>query len=241
MKKTELMLALDVKNLPQAEKILKKLKGIVRHYKIGPVLFTACGPESIKLARKYGGRVFLDLKFHDIPNTVKNAVEQARKAGVYAVSVHISGGIEMLNACMSLEKRPKLWGITALTSFDEKSFSKLGFKNSIGKVINNFAKVAAGAGIDGIVCSGLEAGRIKKRFGKKLEVIVPGIRLSGAKHDRNSASGATGVGGYADDQKRTITPQDAARLGADFIVVGRPVLEAANPVSAAKSILEELQ
>lgn len=224
MANTKLIFALDVKNLKTAEKFLKMFKGLIYYYKIGSSLFTLEGPKSVELVHKYGGHVFLDLKFHDIPNTVQNAVLSSAKLGVYSVSVHISGGTEMLKQCVALIKRPKIWGITVLTSLKQKDFSAIGFKHQINSVVNNFTEMAISAGIDGIVCSGLEAGKIKKRFGKKLEIIVPGIRLSGEKHD----------------QKRTVTPGDAAMLGADFIVVGRPILTSHDPVATTQFILEEL-
>jgi orotidine-5'-phosphate decarboxylase len=223
---TKLIVALDTPDLKSAELILKKLKGLPLIYKVGSSLFTLAGPRAVDLVHKYGGRVFLDLKFHDIPNTVRNAVGSAAGLGVYSVSLHLSGGEEMLKAAAGLRKRPLLWGITVLTSFDRRSFSRAGFKHGIERTILGLAGLGAQNGADGLVCSPHEASALKRRFGAKLKVITPGIRQ--------------GTGG-AEDQKRVMTPAQAAEAGADFIVVGRPVLLAADPALAALKILEAIQ
>lgn len=225
MSRTRLIVALDTPDLKSAAALLKKLEGLPLIYKVGSSLFTLAGPRAVDLVHKYGGEVFLDLKFHDIPNTVRNAVESAARLGVYSVSLHLSGGAEMLKATASVKKRPLLWGITVLTSFDEKSFARTGFKNKIGKTVFSLAALGAENGADGVVCSPLEAARVKKRFGAGLQVVTPGIRPA--------------AGG--DDQKRTLTPAGARAAGADFIVVGRPVLKAADPAAAVRNILEEIQ
>ena len=225
MRKTKLIVALDTPDLKTAGVLLKKLKGMPVIYKVGSSLFTLAGPRAVDLVHKHGGKVFLDLKFHDIPNTVRNAVESAARLGVYSVSLHLSGGAEMLKAAVSLKKRPRLWGITVLTSFDEKTFARAGFRYGIEKTIFSLAALAAENGADGLVCSPREAAAVKKRFGKSLEIITPGIRL---------------VGGD-DDQKRTLTPAGAAAAGADLIVVGRPVLNAADPAAAVREILKSIR
>jgi orotidine-5'-phosphate decarboxylase len=223
---TKLIVALDTPDLKGAEFILKKLKDLPLIYKIGSSLFTLSGPRAVDLVHKYGGRVFLDLKFHDIPNTVGNAVESAARLGVYSVSLHLSGGAEMLQAAAALKKRPLLWGITVLTSFDDQSFSRAGFKHGIERTILNLAALGAENGADGLVCSPHEAASLKLRFGAKLKIITPGIRPE--KH-------------VAEDQKRVMTPAQAAEAGADFIVVGRPVLQAKDPALAAREILEAIR
>ena len=225
MHKTKLIVALDTKDLATAKALLKKLKGLPVIYKVGSSLFTLAGPSAVDLVHKHGGQVFLDLKFHDIPNTVRNAVESAACLGVYSVSLHLSGGPHMLKAAAELKKRPLIWGITVLTSFDEKTFARAGFRCGIGKNIFSLAALGAENGADGIVCSPLEAAAVKKRFGKAIKIITPGIRL---------------IGG-ADDQKRTLTPAEAGAAGADFIVVGRPVLNAPDPASAVREILGRLK
>ncbi|MBU2574664.1 MAG: orotidine-5'-phosphate decarboxylase [Elusimicrobia bacterium] len=225
MPKTRLMIALDAPDLKTARALLEKLKGLPVFYKVGSSLFTLEGPAAVDLAHEYGGKVFLDLKLHDIPNTVKNAVENAAKLGVYSISLHLSGGAEMVRAAAGIKKRPELWGITVLTSFDAGSFARVGFKGSINETIFNLADLGVKSGIDGIVCSPREAAAVRKRFGPGIKVITPGIRLGQA----------------CDDQKRAMTPKEAARAGADFIVVGRPVLTARDPARTAAAILKEIE
>lgn len=225
MPKTQLIIALDVPDLKAARILLDQLKGLPLIYKVGSSLFTLAGPPAVDLAHERGGKVFLDLKFHDIPNTVKNAVASAAKLGVYALSLHLSGGAEMVKAAASLEKRPLLWGITVLTSFDAAGFAEVGFRDDIAGSISGLARLGAESGVDGIVCSPREAAGVRKLFGGGLQIITPGIRP--AKAD--------------DDQKRAMTPKEAALAGADFIVVGRPVLEAADPARAAAEILKEIE
>lgn len=224
MPKTRLIIALDVPDLKAARNLLKKLKGLPVLYKVGSSLFTLAGPAAVDLAHGSGGKVFLDLKFHDIPNTVRNAVESASKLGVYSLSLHLSGGAEMIQAAAALKNRPELWGITVLTSFDEAGFAKVGFRRGIGGTISGLAGLGVESGIEGIVCSPREAAAVRKRFGRKIKIITPGIRPAKA----------------PDDQKRAMTPKEAALAGADFIVVGRPVLEARDPARAAADILEEI-
>lgn len=237
MAKTKLIVALDTQDLNAAGMLLKKLKGLPVIYKVGSSLFTLAGPRAVDLVHKHGGKVFLDLKFHDIPNTVRNAVESAARLGVYSVSLHLSGGARMLEAASGLKKRPKLWGITVLTSFDEETFSGVGFRDGIEKTIFSLAALGAGSGADGLVCSPLEASALKKRFGGDLKIITPGIRYNDGVGPALSQNGPK-CG--ANDQKRTLTPAEASASGADFIVVGRPVLNAPDPAAAVRGILEEL-
>ncbi|MCX5786003.1 MAG: orotidine-5'-phosphate decarboxylase [Elusimicrobia bacterium] len=224
-KKTGLIAALDAPDLKKAEELLKQLSGLVDFYKVGSGLFTAAGPAAVELALKYGKRVFLDLKFHDIPNTVAAAVKSAATLGVYSVSLHLSGGAEMLKACAALEKKPKLWGITVLTSLDEHELFRTGFRCGVLKTARGLADLGEENGVDGVVCSPLEAAEIKKMHGEKITVITPGVRLENA----------------GDDQKRTLTPKEAAGAGADFIVVGRPIINAKDPAAAAMAFLEALR
>lgn len=225
MQKTELIAALDTDSLKSAGHLIDKLEGAVKFFKVGSVLFTAAGPAAVDLVHKRGGRVFLDLKFHDIPNTVKDAVKHAEAMGVYSVSLHLSGGGEMLKACADLEKRPKLWGITVLTSFDEYGLFRAGFRGGIDKTVKNLAALGLANGADGVVCSPLEAGRLRKIHGAKIKLITPGIRPEAR----------------GDDQKRAVTPAAAREAGADFIVVGRPITAAPDPAAAAAAILKELK
>ncbi|MEA3306402.1 MAG: orotidine-5'-phosphate decarboxylase [Elusimicrobiota bacterium] len=225
MKNTEPILALDVEDFSTAENLLSKFKGIIKYYKVGSSLFTLEGPKIIDAVHANGGRVFLDLKFHDIPNTVKNAVISAQKLGVYSLSLHISGGAKMIEMCAGLDEKPKLWGISVLTSFDEESFSLTGFKDNIAATMSKFSDLGVRAGLNGLVCSGAEIEMLRKKFPSDVDIVVPGIRLDNA----------------ADDQKRIITPRKAKELGADFIVIGRPVLNSPNPEETVEIILKELE
>ncbi|OGR66012.1 MAG: orotidine 5'-phosphate decarboxylase [Elusimicrobia bacterium GWB2_63_22] len=225
MQKTELIAALDTDTLKSAEALIEKLKGSVKYFKIGSVLFTAAGPAAVDLVHRHGGKVFLDLKYHDIPNTVKGAVRHAAAMGVYSVSLHLSGGAEMFKACAELEKRPKLWGITVLTSFDEYGLFRSGYRGGIDKTVKLLAALGLQNGADGVVCSPLEAGRLRQQHDGKITLITPGIRPAAR----------------GDDQKRAVTPAEARAAGANFIVVGRPIIEAKDPAAAAAAILEDLK
>lgn len=222
--KTDLILSLDVDSSREAGETVKRFSGLIDFYKIGSVLFTAAGPKAVETVIKNGGKVFLDLKYHDIPNTVKNAVLNAAKLGVYSVSMHLAGGKEMLRECAALRRRPLLWGISVLTSLDEKNLKKAGFRHGVKKTAENFCKTGIECGIDGIVCSGRETKNLKKIAGERARIIVPGISFGTKKTD----------------QKRTVSPGDARRAGADFIIVGRAVLRNENPAAAAKKIISDL-
>lgn len=225
MQKTELIAALDTDSLKSAESMIEKLKGSVKYFKVGSVLFTAAGPAAVDLVHRHGGKVFLDLKFHDIPNTVKGAVKHAAAMGVYSVSLHLSGGTEMLRACAELEKRPKLWGITVLTSFDEYGLFRAGYRCGVAKTVKLLAALGAENGADGVVCSPHEVGILKGLHGGRLTLVTPGIRPAAR----------------GDDQKRAMTPAEARAAGSNFIVVGRPIIEAKDPAAAAAAVLEDLK
>ncbi len=215
--RTELIVALDVDTYKKAKRLVDSLYPKVKFFKVGSQLFTACGIKIIKSIRKKKAKVFLDLKFHDIPNTVKSAVESAAKLKVAMLTVHLSGGREMLKAAAGVVRRPRIVGVTVLTSQKEKNTSK--------KVLN-LAKLAKQTKLDGVVCSVQEAARVRRACGRNFLIVTPGIRPKG------SASG---------DQKRVFTPADAAKAGANYIVVGRPIVKAVNKKSAADSVLKELR
>lgn len=225
MQKTELIAAIDTDSLKEAESLLDRLEGSVKFFKVGSVLFTAAGPAAVDLVHARGGKVFLDLKFHDIPNTVKHAVKNAAAMGVYSVSLHLSGGPEMLKACAELERRPKLWGITVLTSFDEHALFRAGYRRGVAGTAASLAALAAECGADGVVCSPHEAARLRAAHGARLKLITPGIRPVP----------------LGDDQNRAAGPGEARRAGADFIVVGRPISGAKDPAAAAADILAALK
>ncbi|HRZ13968.1 MAG TPA: orotidine-5'-phosphate decarboxylase [Candidatus Omnitrophota bacterium] len=219
-----LILALDVKDIRQARRFMNMLASAIGMVKIGPVLFTAYGPKIVDLVREKGSRVFLDLKFHDIPNTVAGAVRQATRLNVAMVSLHTAGGEEMLvraaqaakeEAAAAKVKKPLLLGITVLTS------DKAGADTR--RTVVQRARLARKAGLDGVVCSVHEAAAVRKACGKAFVIVTPGIRPQGAD---------TG------DQKRVATAATAFAAGAQYIVVGRPILEAANPLEAVKRLMK---
>lgn len=211
--KDKLIVALDVDSFEKAKEFVDKLYPAVKMFKVGSQLFTACGPEAVKMIAKKGAKVFLDLKFHDIPNTVNKAVEAAAKLKVFMITVHLSGGSQMLKAAADVPNRPKIVGVTVLTSqIDDDTTNK----------VLELARLAKNTGLDGVVCSVAETAMIKKELGKDFLVVNPGIR------PKDSSS---------DDQKRVATPREAIDAGADFIVMGRPVLEAKDPIKLIEGLI----
>ncbi|MDD5730930.1 MAG: orotidine-5'-phosphate decarboxylase [Candidatus Omnitrophica bacterium] len=218
-RKAEIILALDVENMQRAGYFVNKLYPRVKIFKIGSVLFTAYGPKIVKRVQKKGAQVFLDLKFFDIPNTVACAVRQATRLGVKMLTLHIAGGEEMLVAAVRAAKeesrllgtkRPLLIGVTVLTS-----------KQAGAGEVLRLAKAGMACGLDGVVCSAQEAALLRKKIRRGFVIVTPGIRPDGAS---------------ADDQKRTATVSQAIEAGSDFLVIGRPILKAADPLDAAKKM-----
>jgi len=234
--KERLVLALDVDNFKKAEELVGKLSDYVGVFKIGNQLFSAEGPKIINMINDRGNKVFLDLKFHDIPNTVARAAEIATKLGVYIFNVHTSGGYEMMRAAAEASekislalgvRKPLILGVTLLTSINQEILEKeIGIKKRIEKQVVHLAKLAKTAGLDGVVASSWEIKEIRKACGENFVILTPGIRPAGKSFD---------------DQKRVMTPREAIKLGADFLVIGRPIRNASNPVEAAKEILREME
>lgn len=232
----KLIVALDMKTLDEAALMVKKLGTAVRIFKVGMGLFTSYGPDAVKMVHDKGAKVFLDLKFHDIPNTVAHAVRSAAKLGVFMINIHAMGGSEMMSAASSAaaeavaaagsDNRPILLGVTVLTSMDQASIGEIGVDRNIGEEVIALARLAKDAGLDGVVASPNETSPIRQNLGKDFIIVTPGIRPAGAEKG---------------DQKRTMAPDGAIRAGADYIVVGRPVIEAKDPVYAAKSIIKEME
>lgn len=222
--KSKLIVALDVPNETEALAVVEQLRDTIDIFKIGLQLFIAEGPAVVEKVQRKGAQVFLDLKLHDIPNTVAAAVTSAKALGVFALTVHISGGREMLEKAASITDRPRLWGVSVLTSLHDVLLQEIGIQNSVVVQVQQLAKLAKESCIDGIVCSPLEIEAVRKNVGEAMTIICPGVRP--AKTD--------------DDQKRTLTPREAIAKGADFIVVGRPILEAADRRKAAFEILKEI-
>ncbi len=224
---TQVIVALDVETIKRQEDLLKALKGVIVWYKVGLRLFTAHGKRAVDLVRRYDGKVFLDLKLHDIPQTVSHAVHEAQRLGVDSVSLHLMGGSDMVRAAAEVSPRPKLWGVTVLTSMGPKDVKFLSPTARIPALVKTLAKTGWVSGADATICSPLEVKELRKAFPHlDMKFVTPGIRPAGA--DLN-------------DQNRVMTPGEAAALGIDFIVIGRPITHAPDPRKAALDILTEMK
>jgi orotidine-5'-phosphate decarboxylase len=238
--RSSLIVALDFDSLSTAVKFAKQVADLVGLFKIGNQLFTSAGPAAVKEISALGPGVFLDLKFHDIPNTVAGAVlSAAAMSGVQLVNVHASGGSTMLKAAAQAISagvplgmdRPRLLAVTILTSMDHKAMREVGIGGTPQASVLKLAKLAKASGVDGVVASVQEAKAIRKACGREFLIVTPGVR---PKEDGKLAAGKK------DDQSRTATPTEAIRAGADYIVVGRPILAAADPRAAAQSVVDEI-
>lgn len=234
MNSERLIIALDLESLSEAERIVDLLKERISVFKIGLQLFTREGPRAVEMVNRKGGKVFLDLKYHDIPNTVAKAAKEAARLGVFMFSIHTLGGNEMMKMCResvvetSLKEgitKPMIIGVTILTSIDQKTLNDLGIKENLKDEARHLSDKALRAGLDGVVASPEEVKLIRESCGKDFIIVTPGIRPEGTSKD---------------DQKRTMTPKDAIREGANFLVIGRPVLMAEDPLKAVERILEEI-
>lgn len=225
--KDRLIVALDVDSKERAERLVAELGPHVGMFKVGKELFIAAGPEVVRAIVASGGKVFLDLKFHDIPNTVAKAVGVSAQLGAFFVTLHASGGRAMLEAAASAlpAEGTQLLGVTVLTSHTDESLRETGARGTVAETVRQLAVLARESGIDGVVCSPHEITLVRETVGDDLVIVTPGIRPRGA---------ARG------DQARVTTPEEALRLGADYIVVGRPITEAASPSDAARAIVEEI-
>ncbi len=226
----DLILALDVPTREAAAPILRQLRGELRWVKIGLQMFTAYGPTYVREVAGMGFNIFLDLKLHDIPNTVAKAVESLAPLPIQMLTLHTAGGGEMMRAALAAQQthnpRLLLLGVTVLTSMDSAGLQEIGVASPSADQVNRLGKLAADAGLRGLVCSPLEVQLLRQKLPADMQLITPGIR---------PASEAA-----SDDQKRVMTPADAARAGSTYIVVGRPILQAADPAAAARAILAEL-
>ena len=227
------IVALDTPSLDVARKLIKELKGVISFYKIGFELFTAHGWAAVDLVKKSGGRVFLDLKFHDIPNTVAKTVAVICEHEIEMFNVHALGGLEMMQGVRKMidervetgKKKPVALGVTILTSHTESQLSQeLGIHKSLQQEVCDLAKLVQKAGLEGVVSSPQETAALRKLFPNFL-MVTPGVRPEG------SSKG---------DQKRTFTPREALAAGADYLVIGRPITAAANPRETTLSILKNL-
>lgn len=228
-----IIVALDTSSLKEAEEWLKALQGSVGYYKIGLELFTAHGWAAVGLVQKYGGKVFLDLKLHDIPNTVSRALRSVCEHGVDMVNLHALGGLEMMKKAREAvdefsgrAKRPKLIAVTILTSHSQAALSKeLCIRRKVKDQVLHLAQLAKKAGLDGIVCSPQETAWVRKKLGRNFLIVTPGVRPSGSAHG---------------DQTRIETPDRAMKAGADHLVIGRPITQAKNPQEVVSGIFESI-
>jgi orotidine-5'-phosphate decarboxylase len=229
-----LIFALDVPGFEEAERWVKLLRGQVGVFKVGKQLFTRCGPEVVHMIRGEGGDVFLDLKYHDIPNTVAMAGVEAARLGVRIFNVHALGGREMMMRTVAEvdalyprgdARRPLLLAVTILTSSTEQTLREIGIERPVAEMVPLLAKLAQDSGMDGVVASPLEIGLIRAVCGDHFRIVTPGVRPAEA---------------ALDDQKRVMTPKEAISQGADYLVIGRPIAAAAYPVAATASILAEM-
>lgn len=234
--KDKLVLPLDIDSLEEAKEIISELKESVGVFKVN-FLFTHYGCDVVEAIQEAGCKIFLDLKFHDIPNTVENYARAAARLGVYMFNVHCSGGYEMMKAAADASRdeaeklgfdKPLVLGVTVLTSIDQKGLNDdLRINGTVEEQVVHLAKLAKKAGLDGVVASAKEVAAIKKACGKDFIALTPGIRPLWSL-------------GKKDDQKRVVTPKDAIKNGSDFIVIGRPILEAKDRKEAADKVLEEM-
>jgi orotidine-5'-phosphate decarboxylase len=230
-----LWVALDVDTVKEADRLLERLAGAGVGAKIGSQLYTAAGPAAVEMALKRGVPVFLDLKYHDIPNTVAGAIREATRLGVAMVNVHAAGGRSMLEAAAQAAAaaakefkvaRPIVLGVTVLTSLDRRALDETGVTGSVEGQVLRLADTARRAGLDGCVASPQEIRILRVALGPGWVIVTPGIRPGGA--------------GGGDDQKRVATPASAIAAGADHLVVGRPITGAADPAAAARALLDEI-
>ena len=222
----KIIVALDVATKAQALGLVEQLRAEISFFKIGLQLYTAEGPEIVRAVLATGAKVFLDLKLHDIPNTVAKAVESAASLGVQMLTIHLSGGLEMIRAATAARtNNMSILGVTVLTSATEQTLREIGVSDKVDNQVLRLAKLGVAAGIDGVVASPHEIKRLRADFGNKITIVVQGIRPSWAEPG---------------DQKRFMTPRAALEAGADYIGIGRPITTHPDPRDAVAKILDEI-
>lgn len=225
-----IVVAMDFDNAEQCVAMAKRLSPRDCRLKVGKELFTVCGPKIVEQLMMLGFDVFLDLKFHDIPNTTAKAVRAAAELGVWMVNVHASGGERMMMTArealeQSLSKRPLLIAVTVLTSMETVDLAGIGIERSPEEQVMKLAQLTHKCGLDGIVCSAQESSLMRSQFGQSFCLVTPGIRLESSP---------------ADDQRRTLTPSAAIAAGSSYLVIGRPITQSSNPVATCQSIIQAL-
>ena len=229
LNRDRLIVALDVPSATQAQQIVQSIGESANTYKVGKQLFTVEGPQIVLDLVSSGRKVFLDLKFHDIPNTVAAAVGEAAKLGVSMLTVHASGGSKMLKAAAEAAAQspaqPVVLAVTVLTSLSDADLAELGISGCVQTQVLRLGSLARAAGCGGLVASAKEAAQLRRELGQDFAIVTPGVRPSGT---------------AAGDQARVLTPKEAIAAGATYLVVGRPILEAASPAQAAAAIVSEI-
>jgi orotidine-5'-phosphate decarboxylase len=222
----KIIVALDVATKEKAIEVVEKLRDQISFFKVGLQLYTADGPEIVRAVVATGAQVWLDLKLYDIPNTVARAVESASHLGVHMLTIHLSGGSEMVRAATEARANDMLLlGVTVLTSSAEQTLHEIGISGTVNDQVLRLARLGVEQGIDGVVASSHEIKMLRREFNEKIKIIVPGIRPTWA---------------VADDQKRVMTPIEALDAGADYLVIGRPITVHPQPSEAVAKILDEL-
>ncbi len=225
--KEKIIVALDVPNLASAVRLVAELGETISWVKVGLQLFTAEGPAIVEAMKLRGLRVFLDLKFHDIPQTAREAVRSAVALGADMATIHLSGGSEMVRCAVDASQNSSLLllGVTVLTSLDDDQLKEVGVQRTAKQQVLELVALGRSCGLGGVVCSPLEIAALRGRFGNSFTIVTPGVRPADSS---------------LDDQRRVMTPADAIRAGADFLVIGRPITAAASPREAAERIADEI-
>jgi orotidine-5'-phosphate decarboxylase len=227
----KIIFALDVNGMAEIDRYAGLLSDRVGMFKIGKELFTACGREAVTSVQRHGGQVFLDLKYHDIPNTVAKAMLEAARLGVQLANLHALGGLEMMETAATAvrrefgDERPRLLAVTILTSSTAETLRRVGIEQPLEEMVVRLARLAREAGMDGVVASPREIGLIRQACGPDFLIVTPGVRPSFAS---------------LDDQKRVMGPAEAVREGADYLVIGRPIAKADDPARAVDMIVDEI-
>ena len=222
----KIIVALDVASAPEAVRLAETLSPHVSFFKVGLQLFTAAGPAVVREVSKMGGKVFLDLKLHDIPNTVTGAIKAISDLGVQMTTIHLAGGSDMIRAALKANRKDlTLLGVTVLTSMDDEALHQIGLDAGAGQQVDRMAALGIDLGLTGLVTSPREVAQLRARYGNKIVLVVPGIRPESVD---------------ASDQRRIMTPADAIAAGADYIVIGRAITAHSDPVAAVRQIIDDM-